>query len=111
MGEFDLSSVECGICGERVTNCSCHTAGGLWKKMGDLEKRIENLEGGNVENEITYPCIMRSEDLGMVVQFSSKSIGTVIIKDNAGVYKNGESNGDWNMEIFKPCKIKVDDDA
>jgi hypothetical protein len=55
----------------------------------------------NTKRKITsYPCL-KTNNLGMIILFTSENTGTVIVKDNLSIWSLGYYSTAWNETSFK----------
>jgi hypothetical protein len=65
-----------------------------------------------VQEEVTFPCLMKSKVTGKVVlmtrlnHYNGFGIGTVIVASN-NAHKVGHHSRDWAIQDFEPLKGKV----
>ena len=68
-------------------------------------KRIEKSE---LKEEIVYPCLMESEELGCVAIFTERSSGTVIQVDaDSRRVEVGDASHAWDVRLFKKFEGKI----
>lgn len=68
-----------------------------------VDVKIENSEKNP---ECEFPCLMIAEN-GMVVLFTDKSTGTVLLKSHDGVWNIGHYSDIWEWGNFYPFKGSI----
>lgn len=58
--------------------------------------------GGDKENEIKYPCLMRSKDSGCIVLFTERETGVCLYEGRSNICFIGEHYNKWNVNYFEP---------
>ena len=67
-------------------------------------KEVTMLITKSKKTKMDYPCLGESITTGLVVLFSSKGVGTVVI--GSGVHAIGDYSTIWKMDTFlKPYKL------